>query len=182
MKLSEVGTLKNGINYTKQQIKSQCKIIGVGDFSNNVFPKYSTLNSIESSIISDDFLLEEGDIIFVRSNGNKNLVGRSMYINRINENVTFSGFCIRFRPNKEIVDPLFLFYLLRSPSCRKQYSYSQQTNITNLSQDVLGDVIFDLPTMKDQKKYAGILYDIDSKIENNFDINDNLLYQFSMAA
>lgn len=174
IQLSHLGTLRNGMNYNKRSVKKGCKIIGVADFSNRVFPDYSTLQEIDDAIVTDADLLQDGDILFVRSNGNKNLVGRSMFINNINERVSYSGFCIAFRPNYSNVIPKYLFYALRSPFCRKQYSYSQQTNITNLSQSVLGNVIVPIPNYEIQEKDANLLYNIDSKIILNSQICSEL--------
>ena len=167
LSLSQLGILRNGMNYDRQAAISGCKIIGVADFGSKVFPDYQTLQEIDASIVSDDDLLHDGDILFVRSNGNKALVGRSMFIKNIHEPVCYSGFCIMLRPNCDILLPQYLFYALRSPFCRRQYSYSQQTNITNLSQSVLNSVIVPVPGYAEQKKSAKILYDIDIKIENN---------------
>ena len=167
LSLSQLGILRNGMNYDRKAAISGCKIIGVADFGSKVFPDYQTLQEIDASIVSDDDLLHDGDILFVRSNGNKALVGRSMFIKNIHEPVCYSGFCIMLRPNCDIVLPQYLFYALRSPFCRRQYSYSQQTNITNLSQSVLNSVIVPVPSYAEQKKSAKILYDIDKKIENN---------------
>lgn len=136
MKLSSLGTLRNGMNYDKSSAVCGCKIIGVADFGNRVFPDYDSLSEIDSSIVTKDDLLQNGDIVFVRSNGNKNLVGRTMFIHDIKDPVCYSGFCIAFRPNTDLVYPEYLFYVLRAPFCKKQYGYSQQTNITNLSQGV----------------------------------------------
>ena len=52
-KLSSLGTLRNGINYNKASAKKGCKIIGVADFGNRVFPDYSTLAEIDASIVSE---------------------------------------------------------------------------------------------------------------------------------
>lgn len=176
-RLCELGELKNGLNFEKRNIINPCKIIGVGDFANNVYPNYEKLATIERKLVSNDFFLKEDDIVFVRSNGNKTLVGRTMLIKDIQEEITYSGFCIRFRVNCKDVYPEYLFYALRSPYCRKQYSYSQQTNITNLSQGILGNVIVKLPSLSEQKRIARILSNIDKKIMNNLKINDNLLQQ-----
>ena len=89
-RLEELGDLKNGLNFTNSEIKTPCKIIGVGDFGNNIFPPYDQLGYVDKNNVSEDFLLKENDIIFVRSNGNKNLVGRTMMIKNIQEDVTFS--------------------------------------------------------------------------------------------
>ena len=162
------------MNYDKSFATNGCKIIGVADFSNRVFPDYSSLQEIDDTIVTDADLLQDGDILFVRSNGNKNLVGRSMLINNISEKVCYSGFCIALRPTQSVVIPKYLFYALRSPFCRKQYSYSQQTNITNLSQSVLGNVIVPIPDYKVQEKHSNILYNIDSKIMLNTKICSEL--------
>ena len=167
MKLSSLGTLRNGMNYDKSSAVCGCKIIGVADFGNRVFPDYDSLSEIDSSIVTKDNLLQNGDIVFVRSNGNKNLVGRTMFIHDIKDSVCYSGFCIAFRPNTDLVYPEYLFYVLRAPFCKKQYGYSQQTNITNLSQGVLGDVDVPVPDLDTQQKLAKILSEIDLKIISN---------------
>lgn len=167
MKLSSLGTLRNGMNYDKSSAVCGCKIIGVADFGNRVFPDYDSLSEIDSSIVTKDDLLQNGDIVFVRSNGNKNLVGRTMFIHDIKDPVCYSGFCIAFRPNTDLVYPEYLFYVLRAPFCKKQYGYSQQTNITNLSQGVLGDVDVPVPDLDTQQKLTKILSEIDLKIISN---------------
>ena len=158
---------RNGMNYDKSSAVCGCKIIGVADFGNRVFPDYDSLSEIDSSIVTKDDLLQNGDIVFVRSNGNKNLVGRTMFIHDIKDPVCYSGFCIAFRPNTDLVYPEYLFYVLRAPFCKKQYGYSQQTNITNLSQGVLGDVDVPVPDLDTQEKLAKILSEIDLKIISN---------------
>lgn len=167
MKLSSLGTLRNGMNYNKSSVVCGCKIIGVADFGNRVFPDYDSLSEIDSSIVTKDDILQNGDIVFVRSNGNKLLVGRTMFICDIKEPVCYSGFCIAFRPNPDLVCPKYLFYALRAPYCKKQYSYSQQTNITNLSQGVLGDVNVPVPDLDTQQKLAKILSELDLKMATN---------------
>ena len=178
MKLSLLGVLRNGINYDKSSVTNGCKIIGVADFGNRVFPDYTSLTEIDASIVAEDDILHDGDILFVRSNGNKRLVGRTMYICNVREPVCYSGFCIALRPNANLVYPEYLFYALRSPFCKKQYSYSQQSNITNLSQGILEDVDIPIPDYQTQKKLAKIMADIDRKIA----VNSNICSELEDAA
>ena len=167
VKLSCLGELKNGMNYDKDAVKNGVKIISVADFGKRTFPEFDSLGEIDSSIVGENNLLQNGDIVFVRSNGNKNLVGRSMLIDAIGERkVCYSGFCISLRPNSQVYAP-YLFYALRSPFCRKQYSYSPQTNITNLSQDVLKDVTVPICDFDEQVRIGNVLLAIDRKISNN---------------
>lgn len=45
------------MNYDKSSAVCGCKIIGVADFGNRVFPDYDSLSEIDSSIVTKDDLL-----------------------------------------------------------------------------------------------------------------------------
>ena len=112
-KLIELGTFKNGLNFSKESARgSGCKILGVGDFEGNTYIPTNTLEEINASIIKDEDLIKDNDILFVRSNGNKALVGRILFAKDIKEDICFSGFCIRFRPDKDLINAHNLFYIL----------------------------------------------------------------------
>jgi type I restriction enzyme S subunit len=103
-----------------------------------------------------------------------------MIIGEINDRITYSGFCIRFRPDKNKVLPLFLLYLFKSPQFRRHFSKSQQTSINNLNQDTLGSIILDLPDLHTQEKIVRCIHSITRKIEINKSINDNLQHQLKL--
>ena len=182
VKLSEIGTFKNGLNFSAERVLSGCKMIGVPDFGDNYLAKLDGLKEVDEDIVSTDYLLQDNDILFVRSNGNKNLVGRAMLIEKIKEKVTFSGFCIRFRITNNNVNPLYMLYLFKSPLFRKLFSNIQQTSISNLNQEILGNIEVELPTIGPQNRIVKVIHGITRKIENNKRINDNLPYQSLMVA
>lgn len=177
VKLSEIGTFKNGLNFSAERVLSGCKMIGVPDFGDNYLAKLDGLKEVDEDIVSTDYLLQDNDILFVRSNGNKNLVGRAMLIEKIKEKVTFSGFCIRFRITNNNVNPLYMLYLFKSPLFRKLFSNTQQTSISNLNQEILGNIEVELPTIGQQNRIVKVIHGITRKIENNKRINDNLEQQ-----
>ena len=179
-KLCEIGFFKNGLNFSADKVDSGCKIIGIPDFGDKYVANIDGLKEINSEIVTSDYYLKENDILLVRSNGNKNLVGRSMIIGEINEPVSFSGFCIRFRVTNNQVLPLYVLYLLKSPLFRKLFSNTQQTSISNLNQDILGNIEFDIPSLNEQHKIVEILHSITLKIETNEKINDNLVQQITL--
>lgn len=74
--LGEIMNFKNGLNYGKNDIGEEIKILGVGDFKKNFYLDTTNLKKIEYSNLDESYLLEKGDLIFVRSNGNKELIGR----------------------------------------------------------------------------------------------------------
>ena len=151
--LGDIAEFKNGINFTKQSNGRQIKIIGVRHFQDHTIARLEDLDKVVAeSNFDESCLLQEGDILFVRSNGNRELVGRSMMIPRVTDDITFSGFTIRCRLNKEAF-PLFYAYLFKSEYYRnilKQVGIG--ANINNLSQGVLKEIEIPLPPLDKQRE------------------------------
>ena len=166
-KLNEISSLSNGINFDKSAYTSGVKLIGVSDFKNRIHPDYDSLQEVDSKVVKSGDYLEKGDIVFVRSNGNKELVGRCMMIDR-DIPVTYSGFCIKLRLNdKKIFDPVFFNYLFKTRQFKKSMTGTAVgANIQNLSQSRLGSCEVNVPDIEIQKKIATILSRYDSLIEN----------------
>ena len=103
-KLGEIGEFKNGLNFSKDENGHSIKFLGVSDFQNKKSIASDQLAYISlSERVQEDYLLKTGDIVFVRSNGKKELIGRSVKM-YITEPTTYSGFCIRCRITDEKVD------------------------------------------------------------------------------
>ena len=104
--------------------------------------------------ISDDLLLKSGDIVFVRSNGSKDLVGRSVLIENVDYPLTYSGFCIRMRNNcPNMVLNKFLLYYFRSYFFRQSLKKeSRGSNINNLNQELLSKLVIGFPSLEEQKQ------------------------------
>lgn len=167
--LSEVAEFKNGVNFNKSSFGLGMKVINVGDFKDKLYPNYQSLPQINpDGVVKDSDLLKNGDILFVRSNGNKELVGRSMFIDKIEEPITFSGFCIRCRFKSDEVYPLFYAYLFKSQIIRNTISNSANgANITNLNQTLLNNLKVPKIIISTQKRIANILSIYDDLIESN---------------
>ena len=166
-KLNDISSLSNGINFDKSAYTSGVKLIGVSDFKNRIHPDYDSLQEVDSKVVKSGDYLEKGDIVFVRSNGNKELVGRCMMIDR-DIPVTYSGFCIKLRlKDKKIFDPVFFNYLFKTSQFNKSLTGTAVgANIQNLSQSRLGSCEVNVPDIEIQKKIATILSRYDSLIEN----------------
>ena len=166
-KLNEISSLSNGINFDKSAYTSGVKLIGVSDFKNRIHPDYDSLQEVDSKVVKSGDYLEKGDIVFVRSNGNKELVGRCMIIDR-DIPVTYSGFCIKLHlKDKKRFDPVFFNYLFKTRQFKKSMTGTAVgANIQNLSQSRLGSCEVSVPDIETQKKIAIILSRYDSLIEN----------------
>ncbi len=175
-KLSELGTFKNGANYPKGSYGIGDKIVNVKDLFKGRFVKEEYLDELKPDALKNKeiYLVEDGDILFTRSSLVRSGAGMCAMIKNPTRDILFCGFIIRYRVNKKKVYPLYLLYLLRSPQYRKLFTGAQQTNITNINQDTLGDIDIYLPVdengnidIEKQKETVEILNKIDLKIENN---------------
>ena len=102
---------------------------------------------------SKEYLLQNGDIVFVRSNGNKALVGRCLAVYPNNVATTYSGFCIRYRKTDENLEIPYLLQVLKTDSMRKNM-VGRGANIQNLNQQILGRLMIPIPPLELQKQYS----------------------------
>ncbi|MBR0281129.1 MAG: restriction endonuclease subunit S [Oscillibacter sp.] len=169
VRLGDIAEFSNGVNFDKTAYAPGVKLIGVSDFGNRYYPNYDELKEVQSEVVKDNNYLRDGDIVFVRSNGNKELVGRCMLICNPPMPVTYSGFCIRCRfYNPAEYAPAFFAYLFKTASFRQAMSGNAVgANIQNLSQGRLNSYIADVPDYPTQERIADILSAYDNLIENN---------------
>ncbi len=172
IRLEEIADFRNGVNFTSDSFGTGIKVINVADFKDKMYPDYEELGELDSEANwSKECFLKENDIVFVRSNGNKNLIGRSIFIKNlpVDKQVTYSAFSIRLRFKKlENICPEFYLYLFKSPLFRGVLSqYGNGTNISNLNQDILNNMPIPTPPLPIQQIIAFILSAYDELIENN---------------
>lgn len=159
--LLDMGNCKNGMNfhYTNTRVRINC--LGVGDFKDLSF-----IDDVEklpivslNEIPSEEYLLKDGDIVFVRSNGNKELVGRSLAIYPGDVTTTFSGFCIRYRKTDDTILVPYLLRVLKTDSMR-QKMIGRGANIQNLNQRILSTLEIPIPPIELQEKFAAFVIQV----------------------
>lgn len=153
--MGQLGNFKNGLNYSKEERGKSVKIIGVGDFHCiKCISSFDNISYIEVEDTPQEYLLHNEDIIFVRSNGNKNLVGRCLEVFPNNTEVTFSGFCIRFRKSVEIINKYLISLLTDIEFKNTHILKSNGIGIKNINQKLLSSLPIPVPPIDIQKKYA----------------------------
>lgn len=169
VRLGEIAELNNGINFEKTAYAPGIKFISVSNFGTRFSPEYEELSEVKADVVRPSDLLQNNDIVFVRSNGNKELVGRCMLIKDIPEPISYSGFVIRCRIlDKSKFDPVFFTYHFKSHSFRQAMAGSAVgANIQNLSQGRMASYEARIPDYTIQKRIAGILSAYDNLIETN---------------
>ena len=169
VRLGDIAEFSNGINFGKDDYGKGIKIIGVSNFGDKFSPEYDSLTEVKEKVVKANDYLYPGDLVFVRSNGNKELVGRCMLIDNKADKVTYSGFCIRARLKDTTKhNPTFWTYHFKNQSFRKAMAGTAVgANIQNLSQGRLADYAATVPDYDSQVRIAQWLSVYDNLIENN---------------
>lgn len=163
--ISKFGSLKNGLNYTRSESGVHVRCLGVGDFKE--LSKLTDMDSLQflnlTSEPNNDYFLKDGDLVFVRSNGNRELVGRCLLVFPKTARVTFSGFCIRYRIEKNGINPIFISHLFRVPIFRtSMLQGGKGANIQNISQQTLEKLKIPIPPIELQTQFALIVEKIEA--------------------
>ena len=181
--LGYIANMKNGLNFNVAPNGKPLKFLGVGDFKDYfVLDREDMFSDILiDEEIDKDYMLKDGDIVFVRSNGSKELVGRAVMVENIDFPLSYSGFCIRFRNMRtDILNDRYLLYFFRSPYFREQLKkYSQGSNINNINQVLLSQISIIVPSIEIQKRAIDdverLSYNLDKTILGKQALIDKLI-------
>ena len=164
-KLGELGSLKNGMNFSKEAMGHGFPFINLQNiFGNNVID----VNKLELADATEKQLLEysllKGDVLFVRSSVKLEGVGEAALVPEALENTTYSGFIIRFRDEYGLNND-FKKYIFGTQKVRNQIM-AQATNSANknISQGVLENLTFEVPSFDEQAKIGEHFSNLDHLI------------------
>ena len=152
--LSELGSFKNGLNFGANESGYEIRCLGVGDFKDRyIIDDIGLLSTVSlNTKPNEDYFLRDEDLVFVRSNGKKSLVGRCIAVYPVKNDVTYSGFCIRFRKNTDRLMTGFLLYTLKTGEIRTMMG-AKGSEIQNINQEILGALKIPLPPLDLQKAF-----------------------------
>lgn len=155
-----LATFRNGVNFSAaSRGVGDLAIIGVGDFQKKErLREYGNLERIaRPSSLNDDALLRDGDLVFVRSNGNKALIGRCLHLEGVKGDVSHSGFTIRARLKSQDVEPEWITQYFATGLAKREIARrGGGTNISNLSQRILESLPIPIPHQEYQIKVLTI--------------------------
>ena len=128
--------------------------------------------------VEKDYILSKGDLIVTMTDLSKNIdtLGYSALVPEV-KGLTFHhnqriGLVENIANN---VDKYFLYWIMRTPAYQSFIAtHSSGTTVHHTSPKGIGNYIFKLPPLDDQRRIASILSSLDRKIELNNKINVDL--------
>lgn len=160
------GNFSNGVNKDAKDYGNGCLFVNISDVFREftVDPKkLGRVNVTDEEI--ENYKLEKGDLVLDRSSNIFETVGYPTYFDGYEEPVVFSGFTLRYRPNKGNWYSKFLTYQLMSYPIRKLVtSISTKSVNSNVNQNSYKKIQVPCPPIQEQQKIASILSNADSLI------------------
>lgn len=145
------------------------------DYQNNCFKENKSKDNLYYvGDFRSEFLMEEGDIITPLTEQAIGLLGSTAIIPESGKYIQ-SQDVAKIVCKEDLLDKNFAFYLISSALVKQQLSAAaQQTKIRHTSPDKIKDCTVWIPELSEQKRIGKLLRSIDSKIELNRQINQNL--------
>lgn len=164
-KLGDLGSLKNGMNFSKDAMGHGYAFVNLQNIFGNSVVNAKGLGLAEASEKQLlEYSLQKGDVLFVRSSVKLEGIGETALVEETLENTTYSGFIIRFRDEYGLNND-FKKFVFATKKVRDQIM-SQATNSANknISQSVLENLTFKIPSKNEQKQIGEYFSDLDHLI------------------
>ena len=144
--------------------------------------KYTNLSDKDIS----ELALKKGDILTIRSNGSRELVGKTAIVHSEVEGFAYAGYLIRLRFNNNYVNSIFIWKATNSPYFRDLIEKPLRTTvgINNINSTELSLLKIPLPPLPEQQCIAAKLDELmnycdqlEESIKNSQQQNEMLLQQ-----
>ena len=170
-RLKDIGWMQNGVSNDASYFGSGFPFVSYGNVYNDSI-NFKSVNLLANSTIDEQktYSIKKNDILFTRTSENIEEIGFASVVSESIPKAVFSGFVIRVRQHKLILDINFSKYFFRT-DFHRNYFLNQMNIVTrvSLSQRVLVNLTTLVPPLQTQIKIAEFLdtqtATIDTEIE-----------------
>lgn len=168
-RLRYIGNCQNGISESSEYFGSGSPFVSYGDvYNNSELPNLVSGLAKSNEKQQETYSVREGDIFFTRTSETIEEVGLTSVCTSTIDKAIFSGFLIRFRPIKGIIDKHFSKYYLRNSKVRAYFT--REMNLVtraSLSQELLKNLPLLLPSsINEQREIVDFIEKHTKPIEN----------------
>mgnify|MGYP004644853453 CR=1 FL=1 len=188
-KLTQYWRKENGVDYNWEKSTLSKIVSGLKygssekcDYNNNGTPvlripnigedviDFSDLKYMQGELENSSHEVFENDILIIRSNGSRDLVGKCAIVPALERRYAYASFLIRIKASDKVL-PKYLVRYINSSMARGQLfaKAKSSSGIHNINSKELGSIRIDVPTIEEQTE---ILKIIDPLIKKELDVKD----------
>ncbi|MFR3686056.1 MAG: restriction endonuclease subunit S, partial [Enterococcus sp.] len=156
------GTSEKSEEYKKDE--TDIPIIRIPNIKRNALD-ISKMKYLPEASIRDNLFLKEGDLLFVRSNGNPDYVGRVAVIGKMECRYSYASYLIRLRIDRTDMLPKFLGFMLSTENFRTYISSYGSTTAGNynINTQKLKEIKIIVPSIEEQYEFLDIIEEIETQ-------------------
>ena len=171
--LDSVAELVRGVSFSKSLQRTSNTDTTIGVITTKAAQEdgivYSDIIHIDNSCSYDKSKYVRNNDILISLANSIDLVGRVTYVDKINEELLFGAFMGVIRPDTTKINPIYLYYILRSKQAKDYFRLIAKTttNISNLTFEDLKEFTFPLPSLEQQNIIATYLKEYQQIIDGS---------------
>lgn len=194
-KLTQYWRKENSVDYNWENSTLSKIVSGLkygssekSDYNNNGTPVLRILNIGEGVIDFSDLKYMQGelgnsyhevfenDILIIRSNGSRDLVGKCAIVPALERRYAYASFLIRIKASDKVL-PKYLVRYINSSMARGQLfaKAKSSSGIHNINSKELGSIRIDVPTIEEQTEILKIIEPLIKKELDVKDITSNMI-------
>lgn len=188
-KLTQYWRKENGVDYNWEKSTLSKIVSGLkygssekSDYNNNGTPvlripnigegviDFSDLKYMQGEFENSSHEVFENDILIIRSNGSRDLVGKCAIVPALERRFAYASFLIRIKASDKVL-PNYLVRYINSSMARGQLfaKAKSSSGIHNINSKELGGIRIDVPTIEEQTEVLKI---IEPLIKKELDVKD----------
>ena len=164
-RLSDVVTeFKYGISEKSDYNNNGIPVLRIPNIGDNGID-LSDIKYLNHRNVDSESQIHEGDILIIRSNGSRDLVGKAVLVPELGCEYAYASFLIRAKPNHSIINAHYLTIFLNSTDARGQMFRRAKSSagINNINTKELGAISLTVPLLPEQDEIVHIINEMMDK-------------------
>lgn len=142
----------------------------------------SDVKYLDHRNVDSESQIHEGDILIIRSNGSRDLVGKAVLVPELGCEYAYASFLIRVKPNHSIISARYLTIFLNSTDARGQMFRRAKSSagINNINTKELGAISLTVPSLPEQDEIVHIINEMMDKEQQAKETAEAVLDQIDL--
>lgn len=119
---------------------------------------FSDIKNLSTITVEPEDQIHENDILIIRSNGSRDLVGKCALVPHLDREYAYASFLIRIKPSGRVYADYLVYYLNSADAKAQMFAKAKSSaGINNINTKELGSIIMKLPILSEQKEIVSIV-------------------------